>query len=77
VPLEFGVLLEGWAADGGAVDFFNTGTFTELLLPQGATLVSAGGGSYSVTNAVPEPSSAAFLLVSVVAVCVRRKRKVS
>lgn len=75
VPLEFGVLLEGWAADGGAVDFFNTGTFTELLLPAGASLVSSGGGVYNITNAVPEPSSAAVLLVGMMTVCARRRRR--
>lgn len=74
VPLEFGVLMEGWASNGGAVDFFNTGTFTEIVLPAGATLVSSGGGSYNVSS-VPEPSGVAVMGLAMLGISFRRKRK--
>ena len=77
VPLEYGVLLEGWAANGGAVDFFNTGTFTQLLLPNGATVDSEGGATYDVVNAVPEPSAAIALLIGLIGVSGRRRRFVA
>ena len=72
--LNFGILLEGWAADGGMVDFFNTGMLTEIELPSGATLLSAGGGSYNVTNAVPEPGGSMIVLMTLSGLVLRRKR---
>lgn len=54
VPLNIGVLQEGWATAGGVVDFSNTGTFTGLEVPQGTTVTSATGASYNLTFTAPD-----------------------
>ena len=53
-PLDIGVLLEGWAVDGGVVDFSGTGTFTGIEVPLGTVVNSDAGGSYDVTFVVQD-----------------------
>ena len=54
VPLNIGVLQEGWATAGGIVDFSNTGTFTGFEVPAGTSVTSSGGATYDVTFTAPD-----------------------
>lgn len=60
-PFAVAFLLETWADGGGVSDFFSTGVFSGLTLPQGASVVTQTGASYSVSY-VPEPGAAVVLL---------------
>lgn len=75
VPFRIGVLLEGWATEGGVVDFGNTGSITDFTVPQGASLVSANGATYNVTQTIPEPGSIILLsLGGLITMSTQRRR---
>jgi hypothetical protein len=72
---DIGVLLEGWAANGGVVDFSQTGSFVSITVPQGTTVTSSSGATYNVIFAVPEPSFASLLFLGSLSVVLRRRRQ--
>ncbi|MEK8051896.1 PEP-CTERM sorting domain-containing protein [Ideonella sp. DXS22W] len=55
-PFRITAMLNTSAGEGGLADFSHTGSF-DLVLPEGATLVSASGLPYGQVSGVPEPES--------------------
>lgn len=60
-----GFRLNGGFSDdfyGGSLDFLNTALLTAIILPQGATLITASGAQYNVVNPQPVPEPSTLLL---------------
>ncbi len=71
VPFDLGLTLFVLNNAGGIADFSHTGQLTSVVIPVGASLVSASGTTYSTVSAVPEPASVTLTALGIAGIVAR------